>query len=435
MISAVTAMTGKPHTRDGAYKPPKQQPEATELFIDVETLIQEGSVVYGNIKKFRSRSDPRARLDLGKLCNEIRRGSKLFDGYIVAPDIPPADSFWERKGEFITHAEPPPVRDPGEPEGPRLRLLCGRYIHTEKHGSIILATTDPTYKGLIETALEKGLKVELWTFTRCSMIKDLAKHPQHQNRLNIFYLDDIIEEVLVVDDQFNPRAHTCKEVSARLQRSGAIMRVAAYLVDRKGFLKEDFRRELEAAAHWPILYYPLSPGLTEGETRDFLLIFASAKDDSLFDLSKFVEKVDQREVAIYGLEDVISCRRFQIMAPKRSSVLLKQIYSECKDDPSKKLIKDLKPTPKTAPTEDTRKERICKYHMRSSCWRGKRCPYAHGEDDAWCGRCQIRGHFKDSTKCSSKGCELMCIQKSSSYMSKYIDIIRITVLVEFPKRF
>ena len=182
-----------------------------------------------------------------------------------------------------------------------------------------------------------------------------------------------------------------------MQESGAVIRVTDTSVT-KGCLSEECCHRLEEFAHWPIVCYPLNPRPV-GEGQDFLIIFPSLKGEALFNLNRFIDRFNSGEF-VQNLPDVRGVIRFtdfEKAASSRSSRLLKQLYSECRDNPSKKLQAATPELP--VPRRDRRKEQLCFYYMKHFCKAGSRCPYAHGDADAWCPRCAVKGHFFGTSRC------------------------------------
>ena len=349
-------------------------------------------------------SDPRARLDVGKLTDEIMKKSKVFEGSLfLTRELSPQDTLWKKDHHKTIVQFQPKDESKSQNEAASIGLdqLCQVQVDLlqEKH-AVIIATDDEKYRAPIKKALEKGWTVELWGFDDFNIKVQSETKEEYKYNLNCFDLDVIVNKIIFIDHHFFPSHFHQELLESMLKAYAAVIRVQRYALQKNGQLEKDFREDLERITSWPIQYYSLSnPDLKTEGTRDFLLVFCPPSEEVQFELSSAVKILKGSKTQISGLEDAISIAEFKKNAPKRYWKLVNP--SKYKANPP--LSPPKSPSSDEAFPYGSNKDRMCRHYWLSSCTKGKKCSFAHGEEDGYCKRCQKRGHLQGSLACTYGG--------------------------------
>ena len=350
--------------------------------------------------RFRCMSDPRVRLDVGLLAKEMETRSKLFTGSIYIEDnLPKEDTLWKRN---YTSKLVKCWSDDRSQCSPTIQLCDEHICSSSNFNAVIIATNNENSAPLIGKALNQGLSVELWAFN--GKLIDAVNRSykealeSEKPRLVISLLDLMANAIVKVDRCLHINVLTKSQLEPELTKYGAVVRVELYVLhpQNSNRLEEEYLHKLEELASWPFVYYALTdPEVTGGTSRDFLFVFCQIKGDVQFSLSETIKRLNKNTKPPWCL-DVVPFRHFKDKAPSRCEWL----FSKCKMAP---IPPKVLPQPEKPQDSPKHKEKMCKFFLRSTCWKGANCNFAHSEKEAWCRLCQTMGHFQGSIKCPRRG--------------------------------
>ena len=383
-------------------------------FVDTQSLSEHAKVITAN--HFTCMGDSRVQIDIGRLNHVMSRKSPIYEGNLLCSCPSFKDSLWNEaeKERLKVQVQNPSAKVQKEASQPNIRNLILKLVYTsEQPGCLVMASCDKKYEPILLVAMERKWKVELWTWSRAFNSTFLSRKDANGSLLTVHLLDDITKHVVLVEDDFQPELYRYKEISNILEKHGLIIRVDKAAVVQGTGLSLRFRQELEKEARFPAFYYPISKDGVKGQTSDFLAIFMSSKGDASFNLSAFVQK----KPSIKHLRYFATWKD----NPQRFANILGELHKKCKDKPVAP-VKPVQTAPRPPPPRPAaqttqyysplpyytpyyiypisrNKSYLCRYYLNSSCSRGSRCDFAHGPADAWCPKCNVRGHLLDTPQC------------------------------------
>lgn len=383
-------------------------------FVDTQSLSEHAKVITAN--HFTCMGDSRVQIDIGRLNHVMSRKSPIYEGNLLCSCPSFKDSLWNEaeKERLKVQVQNPSAKVQKEASQPNIRNLILKLVYTsEQPGCLVMASCDKKYEPILLVAMERKWKVELWTWSRAFNSTFLSRKDANGSLLTVHLLDDITKHVVLVEDDFQPELYRYKEISNILEKHGLIIRVDKAAVVQGTGLSLRFRQELEKEARFPAFYYPISKDGVKGQTSDFLAIFMSSKGDASFNLSAFVQK----KPSIKHLRYFATWKD----NPQHFANILGELHKKCKDKPVAP-VKPVQTAPRPPPPRPAaqttqyysplpyytpyyvypisrNKSYLCRYYLNSSCSRGSRCDFAHGPADAWCPKCNVRGHLLDTPQC------------------------------------
>ena len=388
--SVLSRMVGK----TGIMHAPQTEANFAQTFVDNNSLSEHAKVIFCK-KQFQCRKDPRIQVDIGHLSDIIARNSPTHEGnmFISPPSL--KDSTWERleKDEATLNI----ILLKRQLQASSLRMMFGEFIHKNPPKNIVLATCDKEFSGHINSALERGWQVDLWTWDGC--FPELKNHPKCGSLLNIHCLDTGSDSIVLVEEVLKPSQFTFQDLTKKLSKSGAMVRVAASVVEH-GSLCRPFRERLENAARFPILCYQVTKINPRTGMSEFLVLFISTEGDALCPLDRLIMRIGKHEIVIPNLDGIITFENFKKREAYRGGQILEELRHQCKGPTTTHKVAGSRKT-------SSRKTDLCRYYMSSNCSRGKSCPWPHSEDKVWCPRCREYGHIMNTPRCKYCGESLL----------------------------
>ena len=387
VLSRMEGLTGIMHA-------PKTETNFVQTFVDNNSLSEHAKVIFCK-ERFRCRKDPRIQIDIGHLNDVITKDSPTHEGNLLISPPSLKDSTWERleKDEATLNI----IVLKRQLQASSLRMMFGEFIHKNTPGSIVLATCDKEFSGHVQSALERGWQVDLWTWNGC--FPKLKNHSHFGSLLNIHYLDRGSDSIVLIDEVLKPSQFTSQDLTKKLSKSGAMVRVAASVVER-GSLCRPFRESLENAARFPVLCYQVTKINPITGMSEFLILFISTEGDALCPLDRLVTKIVEQEIVIPNLHGIITFENFKKREAYRQAQILEELRHQCKYPTTTHKVAGSRKT-------STRKTDLCRFYLSSKCYRGQSCPWPHSEDKVWCPRCREYGHIMNTPRCKYCGESLL----------------------------
>ena len=383
-------------------------------FVDTHSLSKHAKVI--TCEQFICWEDPRVQIDVGRLNSTMSKSRSIYDGNLLCTSPSSKDSLWDEaeKDKLKVQIQKPTPKAEKEGSQPNIKSMMLKEIHTaEQPGCLVVASCAKEYKSILMVAIEKCWSVDLWTWSKV-FPEDFVKRSEDPNSLlKVHLLDGITKNVILVEDDLRPEDFRCKELAEILEKHGCVIRVSNAAVVNGKSLSWKFRQEFEREARFPAYYCPVTKEGVKGDTSDFLAVFMASKGDASFKLDKFVQK----HLAVKHLNAIISFVTFRRDYPERHARILTELQRRCKDKPTtpvrpvqtvQRQIPTGPPAPRPPPSYPVpaypafsrNKSYPCIYYHSSSCSRGYRCDFAHGPQDAWCPKCNVRGHFLNTPQCA-----------------------------------
>uniref|UniRef100_A0A914X508 NYN domain-containing protein n=1 Tax=Plectus sambesii TaxID=2011161 RepID=A0A914X508_9BILA len=167
------------------------------IFIDNSNLIIEGWKYYARKNKLIPgiQQDSRIRLDMGKLVGHITPEAER-EAYLYGSEPPPMDTIWRAimRQDIVVRKFQKSSRGKEKEVDGALNVDATKVAtkNCEKGGTFIFISGDRDYKYCIESVLDDGFLVQLYSWKSC-ISSDFEKLAKKEGRFSIVYLETIIE--------------------------------------------------------------------------------------------------------------------------------------------------------------------------------------------------------------------------------------------------
>ena len=430
------------------------------IYVDNSNIWIHAKQLAARRKRMKTKEDHRVRIDIGKLTSVVANGRPVAQGFLYASEPPAVDTVWEKIKERGWKVPQPKKRSKltGKEKGVDAQLVAditemACMTPEEQRTTIVIISGDADVMPAIRMVLKhRGWKVEVYMWKN-AMSSDLKKLPQVEDSVKVHFLDESLEYITFTNMKFDP-----KYLQAQEKASAVVFVMEQNAFHARGRVPtKRWCEQLESITQWPFQYYWVERN--GKETNDLVLVFKKGRgggkegesDPSAdaFDTTRFLEILKEFQYSIpytinakpylqyeqeksgvwqmalervgrIGYDDAFECDNVEMYVsdeerdpwhivqwappPQRS-----QRYTE--SCPYKfNCIYGLKCFNKHTQDEKAffrtnkgqgnplRKIKPCFHYEQSKCKKEiNECPYAHGDEDAWCLNCRDKcGHFTDN---------------------------------------
>ena len=387
------------------------------IFVDDSNLWIEGKKAYAQNHGLSTVEDPQARFDFKELMKvttgrrQLEVGARKLYGSVP----PPADTVWakveEQGWEVILKKK---SYHTGKEKQIDTQLVADvvLLVKETRSGTVIIVSGDSDYIPAIEVALDHGWKVEVWSW-EAALSADIRNHERKDKGLCVKYLNDHMQ-VVTVNRYFDPTRFTEKELLSRLEEAAILLTVHGKEgMDLQGSKKwKKFTDDLQKFTKWPIAYHQVGKSQGYVEVLAIFLTVLDNRPDLDMCISKIKKKSTKKELNLTS-----DPMQFILLYKRLGSKIewLKPLFLKCKvpdvdngddasDTQSMRSVssRSRKSSKSYKASSSVYKTVRCRYFDSSSCSKGDKCNYAHGEHDpeAYCTRCERQGHVASDCKCA-----------------------------------
>lgn len=191
--------------------------QTCRFFVDDSNLWLEAKKIAAKIRLKDTGSDPRLRIDLGKLIDTISKGRRQGDSYLFGSRPPPNDSVWNaaKKRNFDVKVFDRAFDGNGDYVGKekevdnamatRLTALAtemGLRARYKMEGAqeelaktvFVVITGDRDMRPPILEVLQNDIQVELWSW-KAGLSKEFLRLKNANSRLSVSHLDGIFDKI------------------------------------------------------------------------------------------------------------------------------------------------------------------------------------------------------------------------------------------------
>lgn len=264
------------------------------IFVDNSNIWIGAKYLANKVKGFKSSKDHRVRLNIGKLTDVVSKKRRVKKGMLYGSEPPQIDSVWEKirehkgwdvqtkKKSFLTHKEK-------EVDAQLLvdvtELAC--TTPRSERSTIVLITGDADMCPAVEKIMEyEGWKVEIymWEDSLSDRLKLLSKKNED---VSCQPLDNHMTDVIFTNKRF-PVDHS--EIPAD---SSAVLTMKPNQFPKR-IVSNTWWNQLESIVQWPVQYWWI---IRDGEeTDDLLLVFSHHGETRKYNVSSFVQKINDHEL-------------------------------------------------------------------------------------------------------------------------------------------
>ncbi|KAK3378079.1 hypothetical protein B0H63DRAFT_478831 [Podospora didyma] len=279
------------------------------FFIDDSNMWLEAKKFAALTKKLKdTSSDPRLRIDLGKLVNVISKGRLVGGSYLFGSRPPPNDSVWDaaknrnfdvhvfdRSGsgneKEVDNAMSTKMTAIATDIGTRARYKVGGGPEEQANTVFVVITGDRDMRPPVLEVLENMVHVELWAW-ESGLSKEFPKLANQQGHLSIEHLDSIYDKITFSN--------------FRSTRKASMIDAARALV-LSGFGEADLktRKGLESSVCQKLLgLYRVFFVLWSKTSKDLIVEFPTAEKTEDF------ENIIQKTRVMFGQLTVVSAAEY-----------------------------------------------------------------------------------------------------------------------------
>lgn len=382
------------------------------IFVDDSNIWIEAKKLHA--KKYKTLStDPRVRIDMGKLADVLANGRPVEQGILYGSEPPPIDTVWKKIKEKAGWTVKSKRRDmiTGKEKQIDTNLVAdvtATAIRTpvQERTTIVLVTGDANVLPALEKVMEEkqwSVEVYMW---KDALSKQLIYYgAKNQRRIEIVPLDSYLDHLAFTNMKFSVsnRDYFLRTVATH----GVVLTMEKKAFRRRVPTKKWFN-QLENIAQWPFRYYWFESKTGE-QTDDLVIVFPPYPEagDCHFDITKFLRNIkadSEDDSEGYRLPLVIEAYTFhQFMAKQKEKeqdqnspikimdAVLEEVglldrndidpgnddYAVCfseEDDDSEWTVVKRRYQPRRQKFSDP-----CRYGMH--CTEGTQCPFKHSDED------------------------------------------------------
>ena len=263
------------------------------IYVDNSNIWIGAKYLASKVKGFQSSQDHRVRISIGNLTDVVSKSREVRQGTLYGSEPPKIDSVWEKirehehwvvktkKKSFITHKEK-------EVDAQLLVDVTEVACTTPRHerSTIVLITGDADMCPAVEKIMEyEGWKVEIymWKNRLSNRLKALSKksadvicEPFDHHMMDVVFTNTKFPNTKVPND------------------SSAVLTINPGTFPKR-VIDETWWNKLESIAQWPVQYMWI---IRDGEeTDDLLLVFSHLGERKKYNVSNFVQKINDCEAA------------------------------------------------------------------------------------------------------------------------------------------
>ena len=388
------------------------QPQSPKvwIYVDDSNLWIEGKKAYAEAHNLVTSEDPRARFDIGQLNEVVAAGREVGGRTLYGSKPPPVDTVWakiEEQGWKVDIKKKSYHTGKEKQVDSQLITDVASVVNRKKISTVIIVAGDVDYKPPIEEALARGWKVEVWSWEK-ALSADIRGHKRTGKGLRVLYLNHYIHQIMFVNCDFDPARFTDKGLLSRLKETSLLLTVSENNL-QVGKRRKDFTDTLQNITKWPISYY--EPMRDQDGYVEILAIFLSVMDqkpDINTCIGQIVKAKKQLSLTTNPMQFRDLLDKFGDKLVWLESLLsqCKQLNEECRDNASDTHSVHSSRSRRSSgycgsgADPFKYKSELCRNYMKSSCSKGDKCKYAHGERDplAWCLTCGKKGHVHTHCK-------------------------------------
>ncbi len=396
------------------------------IFADDSNIWIEAMKLKGKQKGFKTKTDPRLRIDVGKLADQIAADHPVAKGVLFGSEPPPVDTVWENIREKKNWEVRTPHRNAITNKEKQVDTMLvaevtERAIKTPKHErtTIVLVTGDADVIPAVDQVLkEEGWKIEIYMW-RQSMSHDFYKY---KDRVDIKPLDNL-------NFTFTNMKFKLNRLNQVIVKENGVVLTMKPNAFEKNVPTENWCEKLENIAQWPVQHYWFK--VEDKRTDDLVIVFLKFESekpdlkvfleqarehlDNVKEAKTFlehsqgidVESIELEKIGVYSQEDLEETDDWSNVEGRRKKK--KQKYSDqctyefnclygtgCRKKHTEKEKEHFR-TRNDGRGNSLRKVKCCTHFQKGSCNKPmKECEFAHGEADAWCLQCCSSGHYTDN---------------------------------------
>ena len=392
------------------------QPPKVWIYVDDSNLWISGKKAYAEVHKLSTSEDPRARFDIGQL-NEVVAEKREVGGRILYGSEPPeVDTVWTKVKQ---HGWEVDIKQKsyhtGKEKQVDVQLVADvvSLVNQKKGGTVIIVSGDSDYIPAINEALDRGWQVEVWSWEK-ALSANIREHDRRGQGLRVEHLNRHIHQIMSVNSSFDPSRFTEEELLSRLKEASILLTISEKHLQGGKPKWTEFTGTLQVILKWPISYLRVAKANGYVEVLAIFLTVYYEKPDldmCIKEIGKtknmkrlnlttkplqFLHLHDRLGGKIEWMKSLLSnCKGPDVefgdnasdtrsvgstfTRSRRSSGVQRALYREPLKDSENRTV---------------RKTKLCRHHDKSSCRKGDKCMYAHGERDpmAWCIKCEEKGH-------------------------------------------
>ena len=426
------------------------------IYVDNSNIWIHAKQLTARRKRMKTKEDHRVRIDIGKLTSVVANGRPVAQGFLYASEPPAVDTVWQKIKDCGWRL-PLPKRTSKLIEKEKgvdaqlvadiIEMAC--TTPEKQRTTIAIISGDADVMPAIQKVLKyKGWKVEVYMW-KDAMSSDLKKLPQAEDCVKVHFLDESLEYITFTNMKFDP-----KYLQAQEKASAVVFVMEQNAFHARGRVPtKRWCEQLESITQWPFQYYWVERN--GEETNDLVLVFKKAIVGNnyvdVFDATSFLENLKEYQ---YSIPYTISAKPYLQYEQEKSGVwqmALERVGHIDYDDafesdnieisvsdeehdpwhiiqlapraPPRRSQRYTEPCPYkfnctyglkcfNKHTQDEkaffrtnkgqgnplRKTKPCFHYEQGKCKKEvNECPYAHGDEDAWCLNCRDKcGHFTDN---------------------------------------
>lgn len=416
------------------------------IFVDDSNIWIAAKKLASRVKHLKTNEDHRVRIDIGMLTTVVADGRPVAQGFLYGSEPPPVDTVWEKirsqHFEVSTYPRHSITRKEKQVDAQLVADITERAIITPigERTTIVVISGDADVLPAVRKVLKyEGWNVEVYMWQH-AMSAELKKFPQSNDRVKSFYLDDHLSKITFTNMKFDVKH--LESLLVHVKTSGLVFSMKKGAFPQRVPTRQ-WCLQLESITQLPFQYYWFEED--QKSTNDLVVVFREEDEASSFDLAHILELLEfhapsyvlhvqtflmytqaKRQYALdavgsYSWEEINSepNNRSPSVARKKEETW-EVVRHQSKLPPQSKRQKYSKPCPykknckygvscNYKHTDDEkeffhqnmgrgnplRKVQLCKFHPK--CPKKKDdCPYAHGNEDAWCLVCVAQGHLTDN---------------------------------------
>ena len=399
------------------------QPPKVWIYVDNSNLWIEGKKAYAKAHNLLTSEHPRARFEFGQLYEVVAEGREVGGGTIYGSEPPDADTIWAKMKEhgWDVKIEKKSYHT-GKEKQVDTRLVADvvDLVGQLKNGTVIIVSGDSDYIPALNKVLSRGWKVEVWSWEK-ALSADIRKHDSRGKGLRVEQLNGHIHQFMYANSSFDSTRFTEKGLLHQLKEASILLTVSEKCKPGSDEWNE-FSDTIQVIVKWPVVYLQVSN--VEGHV-EVLAIFLSVNHEKP-DLDMCIKEI-RKPKNMKQLNLLATPLQFLHLHSRPGGELewLRSLLLKCKgpdvqheeDASDTQSVSSYARSGRSSGVQQTLqrayhkemkifttyKTNRCHYYAKSSCSKGDKCRFAHGERDpmAWCTICKKKGHIAGD-KCNSK---------------------------------